>query len=400
MSEFSDKHKLRVEILSQYISGLIAGEKGSELLQKYRVSDRSFTAFEVMMALDNVIRQDVDMDRLKTASNKLFNILYKQLSATKKPVYPKESIFNYLVQDNAGVKKYLADTRSNIKQINQEAAAQTRARLLENFQCLQEFTEHYIVMQNIIFPEIERQIEEHLCLQLMWAFHDDISLNIRLTIEELQRKPFDLARFNVHSSRVYFNINTILFREENILFPIMHHIMQEDAYPALLLQLKEFKLAFTDTSSIIPEETKIRAFSAELDQNDIKLSTGVLKLEELELIFGNLPLDITFVDKDDEVRYFSSPQHRIFPRTTGVIGRKVQNCHPRESMHVVSQIIEAFRKGEKSEASFWIKMGSKYVLIKYIALRDKHDAYLGVLEVSQEISDIQKIKGEKRLLDW
>ena len=120
----------------------------------------------------------------------------------------------------------------------------------------------------------------------------------------------------------------------------------------------------------------------------------------MELIFGNLPLDITFVDKDDEVRYFSSPQHRIFPRTTGVIGRKVQNCHPRESIHVVSQIIEAFRKGEKSEAYFWIKMGSKYVLIKYIALRDKHDAYLGVLEVSQEISDIQKIKGEKRLLDW
>jgi len=353
-----------------------------------------------MMALDNVIHQDVDMDKLKTASNKLFNILYKQLSAIKKPEYPKESIFNYLVQDNTGVKKYLADNRSNIKQINKEAATQTLALLLENFQRLQQYTEHYIVMQNIIFPEIERTIKEHLCLQLMWAFHDDISLNIRLTIEELQRKPFDLARFNVLSSKVYFNINTILFREENILFPIMYKTMKEDTYPALLLQLKEFKLAFTDTSSILTEETKTRPFSTVIDQNDIKLSTGVLSLEQLELIFANLPLDITFVDKDDEVRYFSSPQHRIFPRTTGVIGRKVQNCHPRESIHVVSQIVEAFRKGEKSEASFWIKMGPKYVLIKYLALRDKHDEYLGVLEVSQEISDIQKIKGERRLLDW
>ncbi|MEA3477040.1 MAG: PAS domain-containing protein [Bacteroidota bacterium] len=400
MSEFSGNYKLRVEKLSQYILGLISGEKGNELLRKYQITDLSLTALDVMLALDNVIHQDVDMDKLKTASNKLFNILYKQLSAYKKPEYPKESIFSYLVQDNIGVKKYLADTRKNIKQINKEPAAHTLALLLENFQCLQQYTEHYIVMQNIIFPEIERQIKEHLCLQLMWAFHDDISLNIRLTIKELQRKPFDLVRFNVLSSKVYFNINTIMFREENVLFPIMQETIKEDTYPALLLQLEEFKLAFTDTSSIFSEESKTRPFSEVIDQNHIKLSTGVLSLEQLELIFGNLPLDITFVDKDDEVRYFSSPQHRIFPRTTGIIGRKVQNCHPRDSIHVVNQIVEAFRKGEKSEASFWIKMGPKYVLIKYLALRDKHDEYLGVLEVSQEISDIQKIKGERRLLDW
>jgi len=168
----------------------------------------------------------------------------------------------------------------------------------------------------------------------------------------------------------------------------------------MLIQLREFKLAFADTSSIMYGSKGGNSLSAILNQSEIKLSTGVLTTEQLELIFKHLPVDITYVDEHDEVRYFSSPAHRIFPRTTGIIGRKVQNCHPHESVHVVNQIVEAFKKGEKSEASFWIKMGSKYVLIKYLALRDESNNYRGVLEVSQEISEIQKIKGERRLLDW
>lgn len=393
-------NEARVERLSNYIYGLIEGEKGSELLKKHRISDTSFTAFEVMIALDTVIHQGVDMERLKVASNKLFNILYKDLSDQKKPEYPEGSFIEHLLEDNAGVRKQLADTRKYIKKINKEIAPGTLGLLLEKFRGIQQYTQHYVVMQNIVFPEIERHMAQHMCLKLMWSFHDDITLNIRHTLEELQNMNFDLGRFNVLSSKVYFNISTILFREENVLFPVMFETLRDNSFTEMLIQLREFKLAFADTSSIMYGSKGGNSLSAILNQSEIKLSTGVLTTEQLELIFKHLPVDITYVDEHDEVRYFSSPAHRIFPRTTGIIGRKVQNCHPHESVHVVNQIVEAFKKGEKSEASFWIKMGSKYVLIKYLALRDESNNYRGVLEVSQEISEIQKIKGERRLLDW
>jgi len=392
--------KLQIETLIRYIQGLVAGEKGSELLKRFQIHDASFTALEVMMALDKVILKDVDMEKLKIASNKLFNILYETLSVTEKPKYPEGSILAHLVQDNQGIKEQLADTRKYIKQINREITPGALAILQEHFDRIQLFTEHYAVMQNIVFPEIERGIKEHRCLQLMWAFHDDISMNIQKTLEELQAEYFDLAQFNVASSKVYFAINTILFREENVLFPIMFELLDESSFPKMLHQLREFKLAFSDTSAIQPNSNMAGTLSAASGPYHIQLSTGILDIQQLELIFKNLPVDITFVDENDEVKYFSSPEHRVFPRTTGIIGRKVQNCHPHESVHVVNQIVEAFKKGEKSEASFWIKMGAKYVLIKYFALRDNAQAYRGVLEVSQEISEIQKIRGERRLLDW
>ncbi|MEN8157618.1 MAG: PAS domain-containing protein [Bacteroidota bacterium] len=104
--------------------------------------------------------------------------------------------------------------------------------------------------------------------------------------------------------------------------------------------------------------------------------------------------------KENRVKYFSSPKERIFPRTVGIIGRKVQDCHPHESVDVVNRIIEAFRTGEKDDASFWIRMGPKFVLIQYFAVRDKNNNYKGVLEVSQEISEIRNLSGERKLLDW
>ena len=117
-------------------------------------------------------------------------------------------------------------------------------------------------------------------------------------------------------------------------------------------------------------------------------------------MFNHLPVDITFVDENNKVKYFSTPPKRIFPRTTSIIGRDVNNCHPPESVHVVEQIVEAFRDGTKDKASFWIKMMGDYILIQYFAIRDEEGNYRGVVEVSQEISEIKSLEGEQRLLDW
>ena len=132
----------------------------------------------------------------------------------------------------------------------------------------------------------------------------------------------------------------------------------------------------------------------------MQLETGSLSEEEVGVMLNTLPIDITFVDRDDQVKFFNKLGSRIFVRTKGVVGKKVQQCHPQKSVHVVNKIIESFRAGKKDVAEFWIKMGERMIHIRYFAVRNKEGIYLGTLEVTQDVTEIKKIKGEKRLLDW
>jgi len=132
----------------------------------------------------------------------------------------------------------------------------------------------------------------------------------------------------------------------------------------------------------------------------LKFETGPLSKEEVEAILNTLPVDVTFVDKEDAVKYFSKAEKRIFYRTKAVIGRKVQLCHPQKSVHIVNEILDAFKAGKKDVAEFWIQKDNRLIHIRYFAVRDKDKKYLGTMEVTQDITDIKKIEGEKRLLDW
>jgi hypothetical protein len=131
----------------------------------------------------------------------------------------------------------------------------------------------------------------------------------------------------------------------------------------------------------------------------LALTTGGLDLEQLNLMLTILPIDVQFVDEHDQVRFYSEGQ-RIFPRSPGVIGRKVQNCHPPASVHKVQQIIDAFRAGDKDTAEFWIELGGKFLHIRYFAVRDASGAYRGVVETAQDVTGIRALEGQRRLLDW
>jgi len=125
-----------------------------------------------------------------------------------------------------------------------------------------------------------------------------------------------------------------------------------------------------------------------------------LKPEIIEAMFDSMPIEISFVDENDEVKYFNKNGDRIFPRPRSIVGKKVQQCHPQKSLHKVLQILEAFKNGKKDVAEFWINLKGRQIYIRYFPVRDKDGKYLGTLEVSQDITDIKKIEGEKRLLDW
>jgi len=124
-----------------------------------------------------------------------------------------------------------------------------------------------------------------------------------------------------------------------------------------------------------------------------------LSTETLEAIFDTLPVDITFVDESDTVRYYSRGEQRIFRRTPAVIGKKVQQCHPQQSIHKVEQVVTDLKSGKRKVTEFWIELKGRKIYIRYFPVRDKVGKYIGILEVTQDITDLQKITGEKRLLD-
>jgi len=231
----------------------------------------------------------------------------------------------------------------------------------------------------------------------MWSFHDDIRRNLKEIIQLLQGNSFDIDEFNHLAGLIFFNMYAIKFREERILFPqILKNIPEKD----LLQMLRE---SLDMPWPYIKPQLEIKMIEMnekEQKSGEINLQTGILFPEQIRLMLNHLPVDITYVDENDKVRYFSSPKKRIFPRSVSIVGRDVKNCHPPESVHVVEQIVEAFRNGEKDKADFWINMNNETILIQYFAVRDEQGTYRGVIEVSQEISEIKSLQGENRLLDW
>jgi len=134
------------------------------------------------------------------------------------------------------------------------------------------------------------------------------------------------------------------------------------------------------------------------EEKILKFKTGKLSIEEVELVLDNLPVDVTFVDSNDEVKYFNKLEDRLFKRSPSVIGLKVQNCHPKKSLDKVQQIIDEFKAKKRKVAEFWINLNGRMIYIRYFPIYDSKSDYRGCLEVTQDITDIKEIKGEKRLL--
>jgi len=142
-----------------------------------------------------------------------------------------------------------------------------------------------------------------------------------------------------------------------------------------------------------------RAKEIKEHEGEVTFETGSMNKDELEAMLNSLPIDITFVDKKDTVRYFSQPKERLFPRAMAVIGRKLQQCHPQKSVHLLNQILDEFKSGERDLAEFWVDVKGRKIHIRYFAVRDSSGKYLGCVGVDQDVTDIQKLEGEKRLLE-
>lgn len=198
----------------------------------------------------------------------------------------------------------------------------------------------------------------------------------------------------------------MIFKEENILLPMALDKLTEDEWVKIARESDEIGFCLT-----APEQEWIPERAAEpdgtvLEETEgatpqggfIRFETGLLSLHQLETVLNHLPVDLTFIDENDVVRYFSHGKERIFARTKAVIGRTVQNCHPPQSVHVVEKLLEDFKAGRKDAEDFWINIKDKFIYIRYFAVRDESGQYMGTLEFTQNIAPIRALEGQKRIL--
>jgi hypothetical protein len=274
--------------------------------------------------------------------------------------------------------------------------ARDRDRLLTVLGRLAEIDKHFVRKENQLFPILEQKGVTGPS-KVMWALHDDI----RGFIKDVRKRVMDGKMETVAMEAMAKMVRDMIYKEEHILFPMALESLSEEEWVKVAKGEEEAGFAW------IRPEAKWRPAAGSFQQEllaekigSLNLDTGQLTAEQVNLILTHLPVDISFVNEHDEVAYYSASPERIFPRSPGVIGRKVQNCHPPKSVDMVEKILKAFKDGSKNTAEFWIQMRGRMLHIRYLAVRDAAGTYRGCLEVSQDITHIQKLTGNKRLLDW
>ena len=256
---------------------------------------------------------------------------------------------------------------------------------------------HYSRKENLLFP----YLEQHGITappKVMWGVDDEIRALLKDSAKlAAQGSDQTAAKLTEGLTRV----EEMIFKEENILIPMLIDTLSAEEWSAVAAESGEIGYCMIETPPVwrakAAPATEAPAPVAPVN-GSVQLPTGFFSVPELSRLLDTLPIDITFVGADDTVRYFSQGSERVFPRTKAIIGRNVKNCHPPASVHIVEGIIADFKSGKKDHEDFWIKLGDKFVYIRYFAVRDEAGSYLGVLEVTQDIKPIQAIEGEKRLV--
>lgn len=397
MSEISTHQNDKAQMLHVLFHAVLQRNDAVNQIKAAKTAIENAGPYDIIDLVDKLMSENIPLAELKTGVNKFLNVLGNTIRKLPEARAGEGSFIWLLQQNNKQLSEKLGRFKTLVKALNstpnlnglwQQAA--------EEINEIAAFEAYYTIKENVLFPVIEKHWTNHRCTQLMWSFHDDIRNALQQVATITASPKPDLQQFNKSVGDLYFTMLAIRLRDEKLLFPQILASIPGDALDRLLQDCHDPELPFikAPTSPLNTSEDISGSFES------IDLSTGSLSAAQLLLLFNHLPVDITYVDEFDKVRFFSSPPHRIFPRSRAIIGRDVHQCHPPESVDIVHRIIEGFRSGRKSEASFWIKMKQKVILIRYFALRDAGGTYKGVIEVSQEISEIQQLKGEQRLLDW
>lgn len=296
--------------------------------------------------------------------------------------------------------------RKIFKQILSVDAKEDFETFFNLFNQLCEVEKHFARKENQLFPYLEKY-GWTAPSENMWAFHDRIREEIKYIRKKVENRTLDDILNNLIS--LHDSLSHLMQVEEGRLLPNALNMLSEDDWKQMRSGDEEIGWMFSSPPVAYPEEQK-EYIHPSLDTKKRKLSfsledkahydEGYLSPEQVNFIFKFLPVDITYVDENDKVVFYNRGDERVFPRSPGIIGREVRYCHPPKSVGQVLKILEEFKAGRQDTSEFWIQFKGQFIHIRYFAVRDENRVYRGVIEMSQDVSEIRNLEGERRLLDW
>ncbi len=291
-----------------------------------------------------------------------------------------------------------------LEELSAANPAEDLQRYINIFNQLTTIEKRFARKENQLFPFLEKKNWVGPS-QGMWSFHDNLREQIRLIQYYIKTK--NPEKIAVNMPFLVNGIYRLMQIEETVLFPNALDILEESDWIAMRAGEEEIGWMLANTPAPFPavayvhpsEDVTPRELTFSLE-NTSHYDEGYMTVDQVNLLLRTMPLDLTYVDENDKVIFYNRGEERVFPRSAGIIGREVKFCHPPKSVGTVLRILDEFRKGTKNESSFWINYKERLIYIRYFAVRDANKNYKGVIEMSQDITDIKKIEGEKRLLDW
>lgn len=408
MSEYIDNTTRRKDLIKKILKELNSGKSIDEVKLEFQgllddVDAPSITEVEQMLINEGTPAQEIQ--RLCDVHATFFKeSLDQQIPPENIPGHP----IHTFQAENIAVVTVLDDVKTKMGAFAATPTGETRKNAAGAISRLQEFDQHYVRKENLLFSVLERY-GFFGPSQVMWGIHNDIRKDWK-SLEELvgTEKPDSKSAIDTFT-RMDTAVREMVFKEEKILFPTSLERLNSGDWQHILEQEPGIGYAYIQPGREWGQPAKAAPKPEEKPEMPepvataptglISLATGALAGQQIDLLLKTLPVDVTFVDENDQVQYSSQTKDRIFQRSPAIIGRKVQNCHPPQSLGKVQQILDDFREGKRDVAEFWIQVGDKFVVIQYFAVRDERGNYRGTIEVSQDASHLRSLQGEKRLLD-
>ena len=390
----------RQEILKGIIRDLHQGKELEPLKKRFRELIKDIDPSEIPKMEQSLIDEGMPESEVKRLCDVHVAVFKESLEKHEIPRVPAGHPVHTLLEENRAAENIMNEIDQLLNII--ETAADKKAttlyaeRLAELIDSLSEINLHYLKKENQLFP----QLEAHGLTappQVMWAIHDDVRAMIK-KFKQL-RSDSSLPDTITATRELLTAIRDMIYKEDHVLFPLTLDTLSESDWIRVKEGEKEIGYAWIQPSEwSAAQPTEKPEYPEQV--NKIQLDTGLLSADQINLILTHLPVDLTLGNENDEVAYYSQGKERIFARSPGIIGRSVQKCHPPKSIHIVNEILDKLKSGERDQPDFWIQLGGRFIYIRYFAVRDAAGKYRGCLEVSQDVTEIRQLEGERRLLQW
>jgi len=388
MSEIIDNASKRQTQLKGLIQRLHRGEDRAEVEAEFKRDFAYVTGAEIAQMEYNLVQEGVSVEEIQSLCDVHASLFQGSLAELHQDVLTISPIT--IFEDENKVYSDLVNKALKFKQETQVSLKIVKPYLLDLIEEFRTIDAHYSKKENVFFPFLEKHGIETIP-QVMWGVDNQVREKLKEAFIALSTSD----EVNHMMDKFYQMVDMVkemITKENMILFPLLRDTLSEDDFKAIAKALENPEAGLYKA---VEEET-VNVDTQTVD-GDIRMTLGRLSTVEVNAILNTLPFDMTFVDADNKVKYVSQGKERIFDRPSSVIGRPVHLCHPPQSVHVVMNIVDDLRSGKKEHEDFWINFKGKFVFIRYYAVRDEAGAYLGCIEVTQDLTEIKQLEGEKRL---